>query len=71
MVGKLNNMLHMLIQNQLTLKLLRRNPPGLRVVVGQNYLHLIASFCVTASNILSEEIFSNNTKHRKQILKFH
>ena len=29
-----------------------------------------ASFCVTASNILSKEIFSNNTKHRKLISKF-
>ena len=37
----------------------------------QNYLHLIAKFCVTASNILSKEIFSNNTQHRKQISKFH
>ncbi len=37
----------------------------------QNYLHLIAKFCVTASNILSKEIFYNNTKHRKQISKFH
>ena len=55
------------------LNMLRRNPPGLRVVIGQNYvpkLHLIASFCVTASNNLSKEIFSNNTKHRKPISKF-
>ena len=36
----------------------------------QNYLHLIANFCVTASNILSKEIFSNNTKHQKQISNF-
>ncbi len=37
----------------------------------QNYLHLDANFCVTASNEVSEESFSNNTKHRKQISKFH
>ena len=32
----------------------------------QNYLHLIANFCVSVSNILSKEIISNNTKHHKQ-----
>ncbi len=36
-----------------------------------NYLHLIASFGVTASNILSKGIFSNDSKHRKPISKFH
>ena len=30
-------------------------------IMYQNYLHLIASFCVTASNILS-----NKPKHRKK-----
>ena len=32
---------------------------------------LLQTFVVTASYILSKEIFSNNTKHRKQISKFH
>ena len=40
-------------------------------IMYQNYLHLIANFSVTVSNILSKEIISNNTKHRKQILQFH
>ncbi len=40
-------------------------------IMYQNYLHLIANFCVTVSNILPKEIISNNTKHLKQISKFH
>ena len=38
-------------------------------IMYQNYLRLIANFCVTVSNILSKEIISNNIKI--QIYKFH
>lgn len=52
----------------------RRKLPGIRVFIRQiyvqNYLNRIASFCVTASIILSKENISNNTKHRRQISKF-
>ena len=36
----------------------------------QDYFHRIVNFCVTVLNIFSKEITSNNTKCRKQILKF-
>lgn len=38
--------------------------------MGQIYtkiIYIIANFCVTVLNILSKDIISNNTKHRKQI----
>ena len=36
----------------------------------QDYLHRIANFCATVSNIFSKETISNNAKCRKQTLKF-
>jgi len=36
----------------------------------QDYLHRIENFFATVLNIFSKEIISNNTKRRKQFLKF-
>ena len=40
-------------------------------IMYQNYLYLIANIFVTILNLLSKENFSNNTKHRKHVSKFH
>ena len=55
---------------------LRRDPPGLRVLHGQNYVPKLFTFyckllCYCFKLILSKEIISNNTKHRKQMSQFH